>query len=67
MCIICSSKALQCHEPCALSKPAHGIMGVIHLQTAKAQSRGCIRADSPESLHIYSMELDEGLDQESDI
>ena len=37
------------------------------MQTAKAQARLRIRAVSPEPLHIYSKEIDEGLDQELDI
>ena len=37
------------------------------MQTAKAQTRLRIHAVSPEPLHIYSKEIDEGLDQELDI
>ena len=37
------------------------------MQTAKAQPRLRIRAVSPQPLHIYSKEIDKGLDQELDI
>ena len=37
------------------------------MRTVKAQARLRIRAVSPEPLNIYSIELDEGLDQELDI
>ena len=37
------------------------------MRTAKAQARLRIRAVSPEPLHIYSIKLEEDLDQELDI
>ena len=61
MCIICSSKALQCHETCALTKAAHGIMVLI----ASAKSEGSGAPVHP--CRLNSIELDVGLDQESDI
>ena len=68
MCIICFSKALQCHETCALFKPARGIMVLI----AFVNNEGSVALVHPRRLtrvfaHIYSIELDEGLDHESDI
>ena len=52
-----------------LSKQAHGIMVLISFANSEGCRADASRADSPESLHIhvYSIELDVGLDQESDI
>ena len=57
---------LQCHETCALFKPAYGIMVLI----AFANSEGSVapvQSQTHQSLHIYSIDLDEGLNHESDI